>query len=97
MRLIGQNDISKLYQEKIENIIRDYAESYGIKLPSDNKPANFNPNNLNININLTPINNPGKQQILNNITSNTIDDARILIHSNGNDANGNPNLDLQGI
>lgn len=44
MRLIAQNDISKLYQEKIENIIKDYTDTYGIKLPPVNnfeKPLNL--------------------------------------------------------
>ena len=44
MRLIAQNDISKLYQEKIENIIKEYTDTYGIKLPPVNnfeKPHNL--------------------------------------------------------
>jgi hypothetical protein len=97
MRLISQFDISRLYQEKLDNIIRDYAESYVIKVISE-KPSNINTGSLTININNNISTNPGKPQILQNISNDNQDITKFPISiTNGMDINGSQNLELNGI
>jgi len=96
MRLISQFDLSRLYtQEKVENIIKDYAQSYGLKLTTE-KPNNINSNNININVNTNSIN-LGKPQILSTISNENVENSRFTnIIPSGNDPNINNNLDLNG-
>ena len=51
MRLISQSDISKLYQEKIENIIKDYCDSYADKAMVSSNNGNTNSTQVNCNSN----------------------------------------------
>lgn len=96
MRLISQYDISRFFQEKVENIIKDYSEHYGIKIESE-KPNIINSQNINFNINQNQIGSTGKPQILNNIASDIGENSKNT-HSTPNvDLNGNQNLDLNGI
>ncbi len=81
MRLISQNDVSRLYQDKIENIIKEYSEFYA------DKPT------LSSNINMN-YNSSGQINIIQN--SNSIDNKSHSSNNNViNDIN-NGNLDLQG-
>jgi len=96
MRLISQYDISRLFQEKVENIIKDYADHYGIKILNE-KSSNINSQNLNFSINQNQIGAAGKPQILNNITTENTENSNNAISTTNNDFNGNHNLDLNGI
>jgi hypothetical protein len=52
MRLISQSDISKLYQEKIENIIKDFCDLYSDKTIINNNITNKgNYNVISVNMN----------------------------------------------
>lgn len=98
MRLVAQHDISKLFQEKNENIIKDYSESYGLKpnisVEKSNGTSSIKPNiTVNVNNPNVPNNNT---QMVNNISNNlqnmNINETRV---STINEINTN-NLDLQG-
>lgn len=96
MRLISQYDISRLFQEKVENIIKDYADHYGIKLATE-KPSSINTQNINFNITQNQSSGSGKPQILNNIaTPENAENQKNLNSTSNLDLNGNQNLDLNG-
>ncbi len=96
MRLISQYDISRLFQEKVENIIKDYADHYGIKIISE-KPTSINTQNINFNLNQSQSSITGKPQILNNIAATEITENQRNINNTSNiDLNGSQNLDLNG-
>jgi hypothetical protein len=97
MRLISQYDISRLFQEKVENIIKEYADSYGIKIVSE-KPSSINTQNINLNVIQNPSSSSGKPQILNNIAvpDNIEISKNILNLTPAVDLNGSQNLDLNG-
>lgn len=96
MRLISQYDISRLFQDKVENIIKEYADSYGIKINSEKQSTN-NTQNINLNVIQNPSSSSGKPQILNNIAAP--ENAEIPKNVNSTpavDLNGSQNLDLNG-
>ncbi len=98
MRLISQYDISRLFQEKVENIIKDYADSYGIKIVNEKPSSIINTQNITLNVTQNQTSGLGKPQILNNISATENTETSRNLNSLGNvDLNGNQNLDLNGI
>lgn len=95
MRLISQSDISKLYQDKIENIIKDFCDSYADKSMLMNN--NFNIDNGEID--------SKKKIIFNNIESSDVrlnkeNTKDYLVNGKNKDSNeinlNNMTLDLEG-
>ena len=92
MRLISQSDISKLYQEKIENIIKDFCDTYADKTMINNNTTSHTKGNINpIPINMNSIINHNSEYGNANANGNNNSIGSNNNNNNKNGSNSNSN------